>query len=145
MYKKIMVAYDESPQAKLALASGTELAKQLGAELNVVTVSEPLPAYTAYVEAAFPGAERTLANERIAFYVNLQNEAKEQAKVSGVSMEGAILEGNEVQAIVDHITAWSADLLVIGRRRHSSPVALLWGSTVHDIAEKAHCSILAVY
>lgn len=32
MYKKIMVAYDESPQAKRALASGIELAKQLGAE-----------------------------------------------------------------------------------------------------------------
>ncbi|MEO6802757.1 MAG: universal stress protein [Granulicella sp.] len=57
MYKKIMVAYDESPQAKLALASGIELARQLGAELNLIAVSEPLPAYVAYVEAAFQWKE----------------------------------------------------------------------------------------
>lgn len=30
MYKKIMVAYDDSPEARQALTSGIELAKQLG-------------------------------------------------------------------------------------------------------------------
>jgi nucleotide-binding universal stress UspA family protein len=50
-----------------------------------------------------------------------------------------------VQAIVEHIAKWGADLLVIGRRHHSSAVSRVWGGTVHNIAEKVRCSILAVY
>lgn len=144
MFKKILIAYDESPQAKRALTSAIELAKQLGAELRIITVSEPLPVYAAYMEAAFPGSQHILAGERIAFYGNLQQEAQEQARARGISVKGIILEGHEVEAIVDDITVWQADLLVIGRRHHSFLVEPLSGSTVHEIAEKARCSILAV-
>ena len=45
MYKRMIVAYDESPEAKRALTHAIELAKVMGAELRLVTVSEPLPAY----------------------------------------------------------------------------------------------------
>lgn len=145
MFKKIIVAYDESPEARRALTSAIELAKQLGAEVRLITVREPLPAYAAYMEAAFPGSQKVLVDERRNFYLNLQKEAREQAKASGISIDEAIVEGNEVQAIIDEIAAWHSDLLVIGRRHHSSAVAQLWSSTVHEIAERVSCSILGVY
>ena len=144
MYKKIVIALDESREAKHALASAIQLAKQLGAELRVVTVSEPLPVYAAFMDAEIPGARQKLLDERNAFYRDLQKEALKQATAAGVSVEGAVVEGDEVQAIVDHIVAYGADLLVIGRRHHST-MSRLWGGTVHNIAEKARCSILAVY
>jgi nucleotide-binding universal stress UspA family protein len=96
------------------------------------------------MDAEIPGARQKLLDERNAFYRDLQKEALKQATAAGVSVEGAVVEGDEVQAIVDHIVAYGADLLVIGRRHHST-MSRLWGGTVHNIAEKARCSILAVY
>jgi nucleotide-binding universal stress UspA family protein len=45
VYRRMIVAYDESPEAKRALTHAIELAKLIGAELRLVTVCEPLPAY----------------------------------------------------------------------------------------------------
>jgi nucleotide-binding universal stress UspA family protein len=144
VYKRMMVAYDESQEAKRALTRAIELAKPMGSELRLVTVSEPLPAYVAYADVAFPGSQRMLAEERQAFYSKLQEEAKARAAESGVVADAVIVEGDEVQSIVDSITSWHADLLVIGRRHHSSPLTRIWGGTVHEIAERTRCNILAV-
>ena len=144
MFKKIVVAYDESPQAKRALTVAINLAQQLKAELRLVTVREPLPAYLAYTEAAFPGSERILSDERHLFYENLQKEAKAQASVRGISVEGVIIEGDEIQSLADDLESWEADLLVMGRRHHSGVSGRLLGSTTHEVAERTRCSILAV-
>jgi nucleotide-binding universal stress UspA family protein len=144
VYKKMMVAYDESPEAKRALTHAIELAKMLGSELRLVTVSEPLPAYVAFADAGFPGAKRMFAEERQIFYDKLQEEAKVRAAESGMVADGVIVEGDEVDSLVDSITSWHADLLVIGRRHHSSPLTRIWGGTVHEIAERTRCNILAV-
>lgn len=144
MYKRIIAALDESPEAKRALASAIDLAKYIGAELRIVTVSEPLPAYAGFIDAEIPGARQKLVEERNAFYGRLQTAAVEQAATAGVKVDAVIVEGDEVQAIVNHIGECGADLLVIGCRHHSS-ISRLWGGTVHNIAEKVRCSILAVY
>ena len=144
VYKRLIVAYDESPEANRALTRAIEMAKLMEAELRLVTVSEPLPAYVAYADVGFPGAQRMLADERQNFYNQLQEEAKVRAAESGLVADGVIVEGDEVQSIVDSITSWHADLLVIGRRHHSSPFTRIWGGTVHEIAERTRCNILAV-
>jgi nucleotide-binding universal stress UspA family protein len=144
VYKRLIVAYDESPEAKRALTHAIELAKLMGAELRLVTVSEPLPAYVAYADVAFPGSKRMLAEERQNFYDKLQEEAKVRAAEGGLAADGVIVEGDEVKSIVESVTSWNADLLVIGRRHHTSPLSRIWGGTVHEIAERTRCNILAV-
>ena len=144
MYKRMIVAYDESPEAKRELTHAIELAKLIGAELRLVTVCEPLPAYVAYADVAFPGSKRMLAEERQAFYNKLQEEAKTRAAESGMVAAGVIVEGDEVEGIVESVTSWKADLLVIGRRHHPSPFARMWRGTVHEISERTKCNILAV-
>lgn len=143
MYKKIVIALDESKEAKRALAHAIELAKRFGSELRIVTVSEPLPAYAAFIDAELPGARQKLLEDRNSYYADLQKEAVKQASVAEIRVDAAIIEGKEVQMIVDHITAFRADLLVMGRRHHSA-MSGIWGGTVHNIAEKVCCSILAV-
>jgi nucleotide-binding universal stress UspA family protein len=143
MYKKIVVALDESKEAKRALASAIELAERLGSELRILTVSEPLPVYAAFIDSELPGAHQKLLEERNVFYADLQKEGIKQASTAGIRVDAALVEGHEVQAIVDHINAHGADLLVIGRRRHAV-MSQIWGGTVHTIAEKVCCSILAV-
>ena len=43
MFRKIAVAYNESPEAKRALVSAIQLAKHLNADVQVVTVMADLP------------------------------------------------------------------------------------------------------
>ena len=139
-----MVAYDESTEARRALTQGIELAKLLGGELRLLTVSEPLPAYIGYADAAFPGSKRILSDERASFYAKLQEDARAKAAENGLRADGVVVDGDEVESIVNGIVEWHADLLVIGRRHHSSPLARMWGGTVHEVAERTKCSILAV-
>ena len=143
MYRKIVLAFDESPEAKRALTRALELAQELKAELYVLTVSEPLPAYAAFIDSEIPGGRQQLLHGRNTFYSNLQESALQEATRRGIPVQCAIVEAAEVQGIADHISSWGADLLVIGRRHHSAMFPV-WGGTVHNVAEKVRCSILAV-
>ena len=54
MFRKIIVAYNESPESQRALNSAILLAKSLNAELQTVTAMGDLPVYAVYAEAADP-------------------------------------------------------------------------------------------
>ena len=45
MFHKIVVVYDDSPEADSALDVAIELTRALQAELRIVTILEPLPNY----------------------------------------------------------------------------------------------------
>jgi nucleotide-binding universal stress UspA family protein len=60
MFKKIAVAFDESPEAARAFRSALELAKLTGSELTMITVVERLPAYVSYVSAVAPDVPQIL-------------------------------------------------------------------------------------
>jgi len=99
-------------------------------------------------EAPAQRAASPLAGKTIVFTGSLESmsrsEAKARAAESGQAADGVIVEGDEVQGIVDSVASWNADLLVIGRRHHSSPFTRMWGGTVHEIAERTKCTILGV-
>jgi nucleotide-binding universal stress UspA family protein len=58
MFHKIMVAYDESPEANKALDAAIELTRALPAELSIVTVIEPPPTYFSWAVSALPVINR---------------------------------------------------------------------------------------
>jgi nucleotide-binding universal stress UspA family protein len=144
MFQKIMVAFDDSPQANHALEVAIELAKQFNTALRLITVSERLPLYTAIIDARVPDGRQMLLDEQKAYYRELQKGAIAQASGVGLDVEGLVFEGEEVQTIVDRIIEYNPDLLVLGRRHHSA-ISGLWSGTVHNIAEKVRCNILTVY
>jgi nucleotide-binding universal stress UspA family protein len=78
MFRHIMVAFDDSPQATRALEVAIEAAKESKTGLYLITVSEPLPSYTAFIEVEMPGGRRMLLNERSAYYRELQKSAMTQ-------------------------------------------------------------------
>ncbi len=75
MFKKIAVAFDESPEARRAFRSALDLAKLAGAELTMITVIENLPSYISYVSAVAPDVPVLLKNQRHAFYADLHDKA----------------------------------------------------------------------
>jgi len=67
MYKRIAVAFDESPEAGRAFRSALDLAKLLGSELYLITVVEDLPPYIGYISAVAPDVPGMLKADRQAF------------------------------------------------------------------------------
>lgn len=144
MYKRITVAYNESPEASRALTSAIHLARILGAELRAVTILQPRPAYTAYADAADPSLALMINSDRMQAYERLHSAARQAAMREGVELETHLVEGEEVDTIVRFLAHYKTDLLVMGLHPHQSHISRLW-STVYALAQDAPCSVLGVH
>jgi nucleotide-binding universal stress UspA family protein len=86
MYKKIAVAFDESPEAARAFRSALDLARLLGSELYLITVVEALPSYVGYINAIAPDISGMLKADRQAFYTDLHKKARSTAEFAGITI-----------------------------------------------------------
>jgi nucleotide-binding universal stress UspA family protein len=84
MFKRILVAYDESPESGRALVTAIHLAKSLNAELRAVSVQEKLPPYAGYIDAEVPGGTAALRQQASEYYQKLQADARQAARREGV-------------------------------------------------------------
>ena len=144
MFRKIAVAYNESPEAQRALASAILLAGSLGADLETITVMAELPSYTAFASAGDPSLPQVLRKDRLKFYEELHERARASARNHGLELTSHTVEGSAVDAIVKLLRANKSDLLVIGLHQRDSYIARLW-STVYELAQEAPCSVLGVH
>jgi nucleotide-binding universal stress UspA family protein len=144
MFHKIMVAYDESPEASKALDAAIELTKTLPAELSIVTVIEPPPTYLSWVLSALPVIKQLLlvaqwSEKKLKKYTSLQTNARQRAKAAGLWLETELVNGDEVDSIIGSAKRHQADLLILGMRKHS-----LLGHTATDLAQRAPCALMGV-
>ena len=142
--KKIVVAFDGSPDSAKAAEVGSELTTKFGAELVVVHVySSPLVIYTGaggiapdfagLEEAAKDGGKKVLDN------------GVRMAREHGVRARGELLEsGSIVQALVEYSANEKADLIVVGTRGMTGFKKLLLGSVSSGLVSHAHCPVLVV-
>jgi nucleotide-binding universal stress UspA family protein len=145
MFNKILVAYDESPESARALLIGICLAKNLNAELRAVSVQENLPPYAGYIDAGVPGATTLLRQQAVEYYRDLQTRAQQAAHREGVILTTELVEGAEVEAIVECVQRNQSDLLVLGLHRHSLLFSRLWNHTTYDLVQQLSSSILGVH
>jgi nucleotide-binding universal stress UspA family protein len=145
MFKRILVAYDESPESGRALLTGIHLAKSLNAELRAVSVQENLPPYAGYIDAEVPGGTTLLRQQAVDYDRDLQTRAQQAAQREGVILTSELVEGDEVQAIVECVQKTQSDLLVLGLHRHSLLFSRLWNHTTHDLSQRLSSSILEVH
>ncbi len=144
MFRKIVVAFNESPESQRAFLAALKLAKSLNAELLAVTAIGELPAYTAFAGVADSSIPRVLEEDRHDFYAKLQDHARAQVESHGIGFHSYLVEGREVEAIVEFLRQQKADLLVVGLHQRDLYIARLW-STVFELAQDAPCSVLGVH
>jgi nucleotide-binding universal stress UspA family protein len=146
MFKKILVAYDGSPEAARALIVGIQLAKSLQADLGTVYVYEKLPAYAAgYMDLGVNGASIVLPRQASQYYRMLQANAQQAAHQQGIALKTELVEGDEVKAIVESVHRTESDLLVLGIPRRCGLFSRLWNHTTHDLSQQVSSSILEVH
>jgi universal stress protein A len=137
MYKKVLFATDFDEIGVSAAHKAKKIADENGAELLLVHVVEPIPAY------AYPGFAG-FAEVEVSIREQAEKELNALANQLGVDMKHRLLEfgsvKNEVLRLADE---HDIDLIVAGSHgKHG--LALLLGSTADAILHGSHCDMLIV-
>jgi nucleotide-binding universal stress UspA family protein len=144
MFSKIVVALNDLPESLRALQTAIDIAASFKSSLATVSILGDLPAYTAFAIVVDPDAHEAIREARLRLHNELHGKAAELARERGVQVRSAIVEGREVEAVLDYVRREKADLLILGLHQHDFYLSRLW-SSVYDLAKDAPCSVLGVH
>lgn len=136
----ILVAYDFSDRAGLALDNGCQLASRFGAKLSVLHVRDRS------VPIANDGGERLKTREEVdaAFEERLRSACAERlANIPDAHTE-VIVAGAVADTLCKYAAAQGVDLIVAGNQGVSGIVRMLMGSVAEEIVRHAPCPVLIV-
>jgi nucleotide-binding universal stress UspA family protein len=139
MFKKILVAVDNSPPAGRALDVAVTMAQQFDAQLAVVHVIDWCRAFSPELAIVDQAKLTELRAEGVTV---LQNAC---ARVPPELLEdGYLREGDPADTILAMANEFSADLIVIGSDSRGRLAHFLLGSTADSVIRKAKCPVVAV-
>lgn len=139
MYKKILIAYDGSAGARLALAHAVGLANALGARLAAIWARGSLPHYPETVDEI---AEETEAADH--YFTRLRKGVEAMAQREGLKVACERRTGHPARTILTYAEEGGFDLIVLGSRGHSELWGRIMGHTADRVSEHAHCDVLIV-
>ncbi|MBA4141681.1 MAG: universal stress protein [Nitrosospira sp.] len=136
MYKKVMVAIDDSEISRGALQEAVQIATAYGARLSIVH--------------AVQGAEDDSAGSRRRGAAQLLEQAMSAAG-NNLAAESRVLEAEAdlgisgiPEAIAGAVTEWGADLLVVGSQGRRGLQRLVIGSVAEQLISEVGISIFLV-
>lgn len=139
MYQRILVAFDGSPESRLAVDECSQLMQVPGREIHLVCVlHDPSP----YLLAGEFVPEPALAIDRSRMDADLKEAAAKLAG-RGFAVTTHLQDGEPVDVISRMVDSLHIDLVIVGHRR-SKRFALRWwrGSVDSMLIERVRCSIL---
>lgn len=113
MFKKLLLAYDGSDGAKLALEKALELAKAAETEIYVLAVGR-IPEYAETVSES-----KEARDQATKFYSPIIEEAVDSLKAEGLTAEGYIKFGKPADVILRMAAEPGVELIVLGTNPHS--------------------------
>ena len=144
MFRSIVVGTDGSDTARQAVREAGDLARQLGATLDVVSAYEPISGQRLREEARqAPQDLQWTITPREDVDATLR-EAAEEVEATGVEVRTYAREGDPADAILDVAEERSADLIVVGNKGMTGAKRFLLGSVPNKVSHHAPCSVLIV-
>ena len=138
---KILLGYDGSKNAKVALMRATEMTKTSNGELVIIVVAS-VPSPAPYAKRSY---YEEVYSEKLEHSQNLLAEALETAKGAGVAkVTGMVKEGFPAETIVSHALETNADMIVVGRRGIRGVERKLIGSVSSSVLAQSKCDVLVV-
>lgn len=155
-FRRVVVGVDGSPNSVAALRFAVGLAERDGGAVDAIC------AYHPYVQAQYPfalaippygpaGEGAHDGNTLVSMVMDAEVDARHSlenamnaafgcSQLVGVQL--IALEGSAHEVLTR--SAEDADILVVGARGHSGPLALMIGSTAQACTRHAHCPVLVV-
>lgn len=146
MYARILIATDGSELAERALDHGLELAKLAGAEVTVVTVTEPATVigggYATVAGAVIdPIPELIEAQDQSAR--ELLGRAEKTAADRGIAVKTVLVDNSfPAEGIVATATSINADVIVMGSHGRRGLNRLLLGSQTNNVLANTKIPVL---
>jgi nucleotide-binding universal stress UspA family protein len=144
MFKSIVVGTDGSDTANQAVRQAVDLARAVGAKLELVSAYEPVP------EQRLRG-ERREAPEDLQWAINPREDvdatleaASTIARDAGVAADIYPRQGDPADAILDVAEEQEADLIVVGNKGMTGAKRFLLGSVPNKVSHHAPCSVLII-
>jgi nucleotide-binding universal stress UspA family protein len=139
MYRKILVAFDGSPESRLAVDECAHLITVSGREIHLAcVVHDPSP----YLLAGEFVPEPALAVDRSRMEADLK-EASARLTERGFSVTTHLEDGEPVEVISKLCLSLGIDLLIVGHRRTKKFAFRWWrGSIDSMLIDRVRCSIL---
>jgi nucleotide-binding universal stress UspA family protein len=144
MFKSIVVGTDGSETATEAVNQAVDLAKAVGAKVQLVSAYEP-------VSNQRIREERQQAPEDVAWSINPREDvdatladAADVASEAGVDAERFARQGDPADAILDVAEETKADLIIVGNKGMTGARRFLLGSVPNKVSHHAPCSVLII-
>lgn len=148
MYKRILIATDGSELAGKGLAKGLELAAQLGAHVDIVTVSEPwaVGMYDAMGWSAGYQASPEYRKDREEAAQQILQPAMRAAHAAGIHDVASyhVLDRYAADGIIDTAATCGSDLLVMTSHGHRGISRVLLGSQTMEVLARCKVPVLVV-
>jgi nucleotide-binding universal stress UspA family protein len=144
MFKSIVVGTDGSGTAGEAVRQAVDLARTVGAKLELVSAYEPVPAQRLR-------EERRDAPEDLQWAITPREDVDETleaaaavARDAGVDVTVYPRQGDPADAILDVAEERDADLIVVGNKGMTGAKRFLLGSVPNKVSHHAPCSVLII-
>jgi nucleotide-binding universal stress UspA family protein len=139
MYRKILIAYNGTPESRLALYEVIRLAPDASVEVHLAgVVNYP----SAYLLAGEYVPEVALADEREHMGADLK-EAHALLAAKGVNAIDHLVVGEPVDVMTKLVAELGIDLVILGHPRSKSFASRWWRGSVDSLLiERVRCSIL---
>jgi nucleotide-binding universal stress UspA family protein len=144
MFKRIVIGTDGSDTAAQAVLQAVDLARSVGATVDLVSAYEPVPVQRL-------DDERRKAPEDIQWAINPRedveatlNDAATLAREAGVPVNTYARQGDPADAILDVAEEQEADLIIVGNKGMTGARRFLLGSVPNKVSHHAPCSVLIV-
>jgi len=144
MFQSIVVGTDGSQTAGEAVREAIELAKAIGASIELVSAYEPVASQRLREEARqAPEDMQWMVNPREDVDATLR-EAAARVQQAGVTVTTYAREGDPADAILDVAEERDADLIVVGNKGMTGAKRFLLGSVPNKVSHHAPCSVLII-
>jgi nucleotide-binding universal stress UspA family protein len=144
MFRNVLVAFDGSPPAEVALRHAIDLAHAEGARLTILTAA---PSYVDIASRDVAARASLVAGTNIDLddiQEQLQDDAKgilDSARAlipEGVESDMVIASGPTAQLVLEQSRKGQHDLVVTGSRGRTGIGAMLLGSVSHNVIHHSH-------
>ena len=144
MFRSIVVGTDGSDTATQAVLQAVDLARSVGAKIELVSAYEP-------VAGQRLREERRQAPEDLQWAINPREDvdatletAAQVAHDAGVTVDLYARQGDPADAILDVAEEQQADLIVVGNKGMTGAKRFLLGSVPNKVSHHAPCSVLII-
>jgi nucleotide-binding universal stress UspA family protein len=144
LFSSVVVGTDGSDTARKAVQQATELARQVGASISLVSAYQPVSNQRLRDEQReVPKDMEWMVNPREDVEATLR-EGAEAVEGAGVTVETFAREGDAADAILDVAEEQHADLIVVGNKGMTGAKRFLLGSVPNKVSHHAPCSVLII-